>query len=113
MISIASHSSRFIIKQPHGRRAKPIFEMNIFTLTILVITALTLTGCESVPFMKKALVLNCPSYYILEDAATLTQFQDGPGRDITDVLVKAQIGEMQLACLTKVDNKTDTGIMVI
>jgi hypothetical protein len=113
MISIASHSSRFIIKQPHGRRAEPIFEMNIFTRTILVITALTLTGCESVPFMKKALVLNCPSYYILEDAATLTQFQDGPGRDITDVLVKAQIGEMQLACLTKVDNKTDTGIMVI
>ncbi|MEX0695517.1 MAG: hypothetical protein WD075_13790 [Rhodospirillales bacterium] len=63
--------------------------------------------------MSKALVLPCPSYYILEDAATLTQFQDGPGRDITDILVKAQIGEMQLACLTKVDKETDSGIMVI
>lgn len=74
---------------------------------------LSACGADSLPFMEKEITLPCPNYFILEDAASLTQFQEGPGRDITDVLVKARIGEMQLACLTDVDNETDTGKMVI
>jgi len=91
-------------------------DMRRFTAFLIVASSLALGACESVeeinPF-SQAVTLQCPEYYILEDAAALTQFRDGPGRDITDVLVRAQIGEMQLACLSDIDGKTNTGKMVI
>jgi len=87
--------------------------MRYFVHTLLIFAALSLSGCETLPFMKKTVKLNCPNYFILEDAAALTQFRDGPGQDITDVVAKAKIGEMQLACLTDVDSDTDSGKMVI
>ncbi|MDP4796255.1 MAG: hypothetical protein NWR87_05020 [Rhodospirillales bacterium] len=87
--------------------------MRPFIHAILVLGALTLSGCSSVPFLKKSVVLNCPNYYILEDAATLTQFRDGPGRDITDILAKAKIGEMQLGCTSDIDSDTNSGKMTI
>lgn len=84
-------------------------------LTTLALTVAVLGGCETagLPFMEKAVVLQCPDYFILEDAAAITEFRDGPGRDITDVVFKAQIAEMQLGCLTDIDKDTDSGKMVI
>jgi hypothetical protein len=78
-------------------------------------SVLALGACEnaSVPFMAKKIVLQCPEYFVLEDAASITQFRDGPGRDITDVLARAQIGEMQLGCITNIDNDTNAGKMII
>jgi len=83
---------------------------------LIVASTLALGACESVeeinPFTPD-ITLQCPEYFILEDAASLTQFRDGPGRDITDVVARAQIGEMQLACLSDIDGETNTGKMVI
>lgn len=39
----------------------------------------------------------CPSLVVVKDAAKLTRFQGG-GRDLTDVVVEAEILEAQLAC---------------
>lgn len=88
---------------------------NMLTGVILTCAALLLSACEntSLPFLEKPLVLQCPDYYVLEDAATITQFRDGPGRDIIDVVARGQIGEIQLGCVTDVDRETDSGKMLI
>lgn len=82
---------------------------------LAVLAAFTLAACENVnvPFTEKKTVLQCPDYFVLEDAATITKFRDGPGRDITDVVVRAQIGEMQLGCITDIDNDTNSGKMLV
>lgn len=86
-----------------------------FASSVALASALALSACgaDSLPFMDKEIILPCPNYYILEDAANLTQFQEGPGRDIIDVLARARIGEMQLTCLSDIDTKTDSGKMVV
>ena len=63
---------------------------------LVVISAFALTSCDSVkvPFLEKQVTLQCPEYFILEDAATLTKYIDGKGRDLTDIDFKAQMGEM-------------------
>jgi len=40
----------------------------------------------------------CPVGGILPDANTIVQFRDGGGRDITDLLVQAQIVDMRVTC---------------
>lgn len=86
----------------------------IFPVLILV-PLLGIAACETpeIPFLKKDVLLQCPDYFILEDAAALTKYREGPGRDITDVEHRAQIGEMELACLTDVDYDTNSGNMTI
>ena len=82
---------------------------------LALLSAFALTSCESVdvPFLAKKVILQCPDYFILEDAATLTKFIDGKGRDLTDIDFKAKMGEMQLVCITDVDPETDSGNMTI
>lgn len=79
----------------------------------LCLGVLALVGCETsdLPFVDKPIILGCPNFFVLEDAATLTQFRDGPGRDITDILVNAEMGEIRLGCLSKVDNDTNSGTL--
>ncbi len=86
----------------------------IFSALILL-PLLGLAACETpeLSFLKKDVLLQCPDYFILEDAAALTKYRDGPGRDITDVEHRAQIGEMELACTTDVDHETNSGNMTI
>jgi hypothetical protein len=87
--------------------------MRLLPKFLVVATAISLAACDSIPLMEKDIVLQCPDYFVLEDAASLTKFRDGPGRDITDVEVRAQIGEMSLGCLSNIDNDTNSGKMVI
>ncbi len=76
---------------------------------------LGLAGCgaDNIPFYTPPVVYACPDYAILEDAATLTAFQDGPGRDITDVTVRAEITQVRMECITDVDSDTRMGHMEI
>lgn len=75
--------------------------------------ALALVGCEisDLPFVDESIILPCPQYFILEDAALITQFREGPGRDITDILVSAEIGDIRLGCLSKINNETNSGVL--
>ena len=65
------------------------------------------------PFSGKPIVQPCPPYFILEDAATLTKFKDGPGRDLTDIEYRAQMKTVELACLSNIDRETKSGSMDI
>lgn len=97
-----------------SREAKATSARTIFAAAALSAAfGLSACGTDSLPFMSKEITLPCPDYFILEDAASLTRFQDGPGRDITDVLVRAQMGEIRLGCLSDIDGKTDTGKLVV
>lgn len=75
--------------------------------------AIALVGCETsdLPFVDKPIILPCPDYFILEDAAQITQFRDGPGRDITDILVNARMGDIRLGCLSEIENETNSGVI--
>lgn len=79
----------------------------------LVVAAFVVTACETsdLPFVDAPIILPCPPYFVLEDAANLVQFQDGPGRDITDIVVSARMGELRLGCLSEIDNDTNAGQM--
>lgn len=95
------------------KRRTPVMRGIASAITLASALALGACGADSLPFMDKKIVLPCPNYYILEDAANLTQFQEGPGRDIIDVVARARIGEMQLGCLSDIETDTDSGKMVI
>ncbi len=47
----------------------------------------------------------CPRAFILSDGSSVTQFKDGPGRDLTDVQYEAQIAEIKSACKFAADAK--------
>ena len=83
--------------------------------SLIILPLLVLAACQTpdIPFLKKDVILQCPNYLILEDAAALTQYREGPSRDITDVEFRAQIGEMELTCLTEVDPDSNSGSMTI
>lgn len=40
----------------------------------------------------------CPTVSIVGDAARLTQYREGPGRDLTDVRYRAEISNVQFSC---------------
>jgi hypothetical protein len=40
----------------------------------------------------------CPPVYILSDAANITKFRDGPGRDLTDVETEAEVVAYKGSC---------------
>ena len=61
-----------------------------------------LAGCQS-DAEKAASAAGCPKAVRVQDASALTRFRAGPGRDPTDMLVQAEIGELQLVCASKRD----------
>jgi hypothetical protein len=70
-------------------------------------------GVSDLAMLQDPIVLNCPDYRILEDAATLTKFRDGPGRDLTDIEYRAEMGAIRLGCLSDIDPTTNSGVMEI
>lgn len=62
--------------------------------------ALAASSCS---MMEKAEPPPCPRVSILADAAKTTKFRPGPGRDLTDVVVNAEIGAFTGSCSYKDD----------
>lgn len=62
---------------------------------------------------SKPIVLPCPDYRILADAARIVQFRDGPGTDLVDVNIDGQLGDLTMECTTDVDKETKSGTMVV
>jgi hypothetical protein len=46
----------------------------------------------------------CPNIVIVQDASELTQFLPGPGRDLTDVTLEAQIADFRGFCDTDIED---------
>jgi len=55
----------------------------------------------------------CPVIGIVQDAASLTLFVPGPGRDLTDVTLEAEIAEFGGFCDTDIDDDDGTGAVEI
>jgi hypothetical protein len=58
-------------------------------LPALLGAAVLLSGCSVL--QKDKSLPPCPPVYILGDAATITKYRPGPGRDLTDVEVQGEI----------------------
>ncbi|MBT3306612.1 MAG: hypothetical protein HN377_09020 [Alphaproteobacteria bacterium] len=84
---------------------------------ILILVMFGLSACGGYDFVSNKLsnpiILNCPDYRVVADAASLIKFQDGPGRDLVDVNYEGQITGVQLGCISNIDKKTRTGTMVV
>jgi hypothetical protein len=55
----------------------------------------------------------CPDIVVVKDAADITLFKDGPGRDLTDVVLEAQIVRFGGFCETDIDEDTNTGEVTV
>ncbi|MCG8507848.1 MAG: hypothetical protein MI741_01350 [Rhodospirillales bacterium] len=53
----------------------------------------------------------CPQVLQIEEAASVTRFVDGPGRDLIDVLFEGSIGNASGVCEYDVDDDTETGTL--
>ncbi len=91
--------------------------MRIARFTMLaVLLAFGLSACgatDSLTFWRKEKPEPCPRITVLRDAANITQFKDGPGRDIIDVLYEAHVTNVLSACKYDVDYDTRAGTINI
>jgi len=55
----------------------------------------------------------CPRVSVLGDAARLTRFAEGPGRDLTDVVYEAEMTDVLSSCEHLVDDDTGRTVVVI
>jgi hypothetical protein len=62
------------------------------------LAVLVLTGCGGKSAKEDIAANYCPSPLTVQDAAHLTRFKDGPGRDPRDIVFEADIGNATVAC---------------
>ena len=85
--------------------------------TALVPTLLVagLAACSAYEYVSDKIsdpiVLRCPDYLVIADAANLVRFRDGPGRDLIDVDFVTEIIRVQLACTSNIDKRTRVGTL--
>jgi len=83
----------------------------------LILLMLGLTACGGYEFVANKLtnpiILQCPDYRVVADAASLVKFRDGPERDLVDVNYEGQITGVQLGCVSNIDKETRTGTMEV
>ncbi|MDG2244430.1 MAG: hypothetical protein P8L66_13175 [Rhodospirillaceae bacterium] len=73
-------------------RSYPVFSKHSFSLFAAVVAVLAVSGCALEP------VPPCPQIRIDSNTASLTKFEPGEGRDISDVEYQAEIVSFKGAC---------------
>ena len=71
-----------------------------------LLAGLALAACQQGPQPPAPA---CPEIAIVQAAAELTLFTEGPGRDLTDVTLEARVAEFGGFCDTDIDDDTATG----
>ena len=61
-----------------------------------VLAAGALSGCG---VLSKKEATACPQYVVASDAASVTRFREGPGRDLTDVVNQGEINGVLLVAV--------------
>ncbi len=83
----------------------------------MVVLAFALGACSTYEYVSDKLsdpiVLKCPNYWLVSDAASVVKFRQGPGRDLTDVDYEGEIVGVQLGCISNIDKRTRTGTMIV
>ncbi len=81
----------------------------------VAVLALGLGACSTYEFVSDKLsdpiVLKCPNYWVVADAASVVKFRPGPGRDLTDVNYEGKIIGVRLGCVSNISKRTRTGTM--
>ena len=74
--------------------------MNLRLLSLLgpAMCAAGLAGCGPSIEERSNQRAACPQAMRVQDAATLTRFRPGAGRDRTDVMFEAEVGKVNVAC---------------
>ena len=84
---------------------------------LFLASALLLSACGTAEkvtgLFADPIILPCPDYFILADAAELVQYREGNGRDLTDVDFEGRMENVRLSCLTRIDKETKVGEMEI
>lgn len=76
--------------------------------------ALVLAGCTVYQGLEEKIIgkaLPCPRVSILADAATVTRFKEGLGRDLIDVDFKGALTGFRGSCGYDIDEDTDSGTL--
>ncbi len=76
-------------------------------LTAALVAITALAGCSKQ--VADVGAPPCPKVAVLSDAAHLTVFRNGPGRDLTDIRYEADIGRISGECVYK-KNKTNVTV---
>lgn len=77
---------------------------------------LVLAGCTVYQDLEESVIgkaPDCPNVKVLPEAATITRFKEGVGRDLIDVEFKGEITGFQGSCGEDRDEDTDSGTMSI
>lgn len=80
---------------------KMIRKFGVSRVALAVGLALFVAGCSI--FSPNKPGPPCPPILVLKDAATLTRFVPGPGRDITDVSFTGRLSDFRAECKFKKD----------
>ena len=68
--------------------------LRLSTLSVLAAAVTILSACE----IAKPVEVSCPKVKVLEDVGNITRFRDGPGRDITDIILEAEFQRVAGEC---------------
>ncbi len=72
----------------------------IARLLFLALAApLALSGCDSLSRLQKKTPPPCPPVYIMSDAAKITKYRSGGGRDLTDVEMEGEVVAFKGDCV--------------
>ena len=93
------------------------YKLNVIWFVCCVL----LSGCETASsitepisdLLTDPIVLPCPEYRILADAAKFEKFKPGEGRALIDLDYETTIINMRLACKTQIEKDTRNGYMDI
>lgn len=81
--------------------------IHLIMLPMALIGVLLISACEISP----KVIAICPKVTPLEEAAFLTRFLPGPGRDITDITLEAEFSRVAGEC-NVYDDKIEVGVFL-
>ena len=87
------------------------------TALVPTLLAAGLAACSAYEYVSDKIsdpiVLRCPDYLVIADAANLVRFRDGPGRDLIDVDFEGKITGVDLSCLSEIDREPKSGTLEV
>ncbi len=97
------------------------FRRRYFHLMAPTAAIAVLVGCSTVEntydtvssIWSTPIILPCPDYKILADAARIVQFRSGQGTDLVDVNIDGRLGDLTMECKTELDKDTRKGAMEV
>ncbi len=85
-----------------GRPGRTGRRFSVVTLLAILGLAVALTGCSTEKKERKARMI-CPATAVVSGTGTLTRFADGPGRTEDDIVYRAEISNLAIACQKRGD----------